>query len=270
LQRYLRIALIYFLAIAPFGACYWRLPPDNFYHAYIQYEPDSQQRLALLSTVLLNDFVALKGAKTDFRIGAYPLQGLRFTRNDSRFDAEYYYRTNLGGKSLPTSLGRVCRDRSSNYSKWLSVVVPVQSVGERYVVADFATSKPLDECDKVILGFVYKNLGRSPDKRTYQAEVMIAPGDAVLLKRVPEEQSGEAPLDFQWSRFLRMIYLSTSAITTTGFGDIVPQTPLARLLVGIEECLGIVLAGLFVSTLFRELNIVRETGLERRRPSNQT
>jgi voltage-gated potassium channel Kch len=38
-------------------------------------------------------------------------------------------------------------------------------------------------------------------------------------------------------------YFSATTITTVGFGDIIPVTPLARALVGIEAVLGLVLAG---------------------------
>jgi hypothetical protein len=52
--------------------------------------------------------------------------------------------------------------------------------------------------------------------------------------------------------FWRMAYFSTTAITTTGFGDIVPITPWARAVVAFESILGIILAGLFVSAVFNE------------------
>jgi Ion channel len=52
--------------------------------------------------------------------------------------------------------------------------------------------------------------------------------------------------------FWRMAYFSTTAITTTGFGDIVPITPWARAVVAFESILGIILAGLFVNAVFNE------------------
>jgi len=36
-------------------------------------------------------------------------------------------------------------------------------------------------------------------------------------------------------------------MTTVGFGDVVPLTPRARLVVGIQAVLGILLAGLFLN-----------------------
>lgn len=45
----------------------------------------------------------------------------------------------------------------------------------------------------------------------------------------------------------RMLYLSAATITTLGYGDVVPLTTRARLLVGIEALLGIALIGFFLN-----------------------
>jgi hypothetical protein len=53
-------------------------------------------------------------------------------------------------------------------------------------------------------------------------------------------------------QFWRMVYFSAITITTLGFGDIVPLTTAARLVVSAESVLGIVLAGLFLNALASE------------------
>jgi hypothetical protein len=45
----------------------------------------------------------------------------------------------------------------------------------------------------------------------------------------------------------RMLYLSAATITTLGYGDVVPLTTRARLLVGMEALLGIALIGFFLN-----------------------
>jgi voltage-gated potassium channel Kch len=55
-----------------------------------------------------------------------------------------------------------------------------------------------------------------------------------------------------WDHFSRMLYLSASTITTLGFGDIVPITATARLLIAMESLMGIVLVGLFLNALSYE------------------
>jgi len=49
--------------------------------------------------------------------------------------------------------------------------------------------------------------------------------------------------------YWRMFYFSAVTITTVGYGDIVPITNLARILISIEAILGVVLIGLFLNSL---------------------
>jgi hypothetical protein len=55
--------------------------------------------------------------------------------------------------------------------------------------------------------------------------------------------------------FLRMLYLSTTTITTLGYGDIVPLTTTARLLIALESILGIILIGAFLNALATEMRV---------------
>jgi len=52
-----------------------------------------------------------------------------------------------------------------------------------------------------------------------------------------------------WGAFGRMLYLSAVTITTLGYGDIVPNSGITRLLVGFQSVLGIVLIGLFINSI---------------------
>lgn len=54
-------------------------------------------------------------------------------------------------------------------------------------------------------------------------------------------------------RFWRMLYLSAITLTTLGYGDIVPLTNPARLLVGFETFLGPILLGVFLTALSAKL-----------------
>jgi hypothetical protein len=54
--------------------------------------------------------------------------------------------------------------------------------------------------------------------------------------------------------FYRMLYFSTITITTVGFGDIVPLTTRARLLVGLEAFLGVLIIGLFLNSLANKIS----------------
>jgi hypothetical protein len=53
--------------------------------------------------------------------------------------------------------------------------------------------------------------------------------------------------------FWRMLYLSSMTITTVGYGDIVPITTRARLLISLEAILGIIIIGLFLNSIGNKL-----------------
>ncbi len=54
--------------------------------------------------------------------------------------------------------------------------------------------------------------------------------------------------------FLRMLYLSAVTISTSGYGDIVPISNIARLVVALESVAGILIAGLFLNSIARQLS----------------
>jgi len=59
-----------------------------------------------------------------------------------------------------------------------------------------------------------------------------------------------SPISFL-DNYSRMFYLSSVTITTSGFGDIVPITNRARMIISIEALLGIIIAGLFLNAINR-------------------
>lgn len=60
--------------------------------------------------------------------------------------------------------------------------------------------------------------------------------------------------------YLRMLYLSSVTITTLGYGDIVPVGPGARFLIALEAFIGIVIGGLFVSSIANWVASMRPNG----------
>ena len=61
-------------------------------------------------------------------------------------------------------------------------------------------------------------------------------------------------------RLIRFFYLSVATATTLGFGDIVPLTDRARLLVAVESILGIGLAGLFLNSALTSRSACQQHG----------
>jgi hypothetical protein len=68
---------------------------------------------------------------------------------------------------------------------------------------------------------------------------------------------------FVGGNFWRMLYFSTITIATIGYGDIIPITPMARILVGSEAFLGLIFAGLFLSSLYDRVKPSVQDGDER-------
>jgi hypothetical protein len=246
------IAAAYFIFMLAFGFGYAAISPEQFYHPYIQYEPDSQQNLSALSSVLVRDFIEPAAAPKLYKVRGFRSPNIQFSRTGSRFDIKYLYPTHLFYEPQTLAAVQVLDNQGPTNSRpiFLNVDVPVQSVGQSDARVSFVAHN-LNRCDMAVLGLVYKDLVIT-GVDTYRADVDITSDDAVLLRSVPLEQSGEAPP--QENRFLRMMHLSASTITTTGFGDIVPLTTLTRSLVLAEECLGIFLAGLFISVIFKRMN----------------
>jgi Ion channel len=109
------------------------------------------------------------------------------------------------------------------------------------------------------IGFVSLPSAESSPADTIVADALL-PETAVLTIGgiVPSPDAESALFDFvdfsngdpnagpTGARVIRMAYFSTVTITTLGFGDILPQSDAARLFVGIESILGVLVSGAFL------------------------
>jgi hypothetical protein len=66
--------------------------------------------------------------------------------------------------------------------------------------------------------------------------------------------------------FLRLLYFSAVTVTSVGFGDIVPLTIRARMLVGLEAVSGLIIIGLFLNSLTEKIQIKKTIKYKRKRP----
>jgi hypothetical protein len=69
--------------------------------------------------------------------------------------------------------------------------------------------------------------------------------------------------------FLRLLYFSAVTVTSVGFGDIVPLTIRARMLVGLEAVSGLIIIGLFLNSLTEKIQIKKTIKYKRRKPSDR-
>lgn len=96
------------------------------------------------------------------------------------------------------------------------------------------------------------------DERFMTGRIDLPKGTKALLRRL--ELASEGFPGPGGGGFSRYIYFSTVIVTTLGFGDIVPMTDRARLLVAFEAILGIVLMGLFLNSVAVKIAGQREDG----------
>jgi hypothetical protein len=83
------------------------------------------------------------------------------------------------------------------------------------------------------------------------SEIYVPLGTALVINRLSAAGEGD-PKDAS-GLFVRMLYFSAITITTLGFGDITPVSSVARIIVGGEAVLGIVLMGLFLNSVAQKL-----------------
>jgi hypothetical protein len=86
--------------------------------------------------------------------------------------------------------------------------------------------------------------------RTAQVPALTGPNfnTQAEIKGLIEESEGWPSARLAHYR-VRMFYLSAITITTTGYGDILPLTALARIRTGVEALLSILWFGLFLYSL---------------------
>jgi hypothetical protein len=98
-------------------------------------------------------------------------------------------------------------------------------------------------------------VGFIPDGDFDSGSLFLTPDQERIVERWESALNGD-PTSAPGTSW-RMLYLSVTVITTLGFGDIVPITTAARLLVSAEAILGVVVIGLFLNALARTFNRAR-------------
>lgn len=81
----------------------------------------------------------------------------------------------------------------------------------------------------------------------FVAHVRVRPELYDKIRRYADASAGHPPpASFG---FVRYLYLSAVTLTTLGFGDMVPLTDRARILITVESIYGVVMAGLFLNAI---------------------
>jgi hypothetical protein len=236
-----------------FAIAYYFMPEDDFYHQTIQFEPATVQHREQFENAINSAFELDKFDITPQHLTVSSNKANNFIyRSDSiSVDLEYYYyrfaRTAEEWSAIEATCGPSEKE-STFYKRSMNVTITTfASVSRTSITVRAKSQRPITECEFEILGLLYKSVEKTD--HGFQAMLDTSSNTQDLLLAVSHEQLGNALREFWFDRATRMLYFSTAAITTTGFGDILPMTPRARLVTALESLLGIVFAGLFINAI---------------------
>ena len=217
-------------------ALIYSLLPGAFFHVYYRREPSSLKGADWILDKLNNSFVydLIEPPITDAYIGS-----LAATDNGFAFDLE------LSGKGANGYQFGMTVPMALNVSTPI-VMVPPES--ERYFALLLRQdSDTIDLFPLTAAGF-YDESGAVQDILNF-LNLGVALGEPDYRKLLDLHAAHSGFPDEVPGGFWRMLYFSVVTITTLGYGDIVPLTNMARLLVGVESALGLTILGLLVSTV---------------------
>jgi hypothetical protein len=242
-------AALYLMCIPLFACVYYFFLPNSFYHSTVQFEYPTMNTTA---------GGILEGIRTSIvkRVGEQPNgKGCGSWRINpgsihvSSLDArEGRIGFTVSGQSSTESIGHAEYYFSDRFSITLNQrMITKPPDGEATVfflpTPEIPTVLPLGAIGNFDLPACL-----FPGDSEFPASFLRAPmalsermrDFAVAVRGFPSKIPGQ---------FWRMAYFSATTITTLGFGDIVPLTTAARIVVSAESVLGIVLMGLFLSAV---------------------
>lgn len=253
LRRWIVIRYLsaYILSILSFALVYYYWLPDQFYHSTIKFEPDTQLAEAQLRQLVQETFRSpgfLDPCGDDWQIDR---SELTLTHIAVEGD-DVHVSTQL----LATRQGLTYfLQPSLRFSLTAQATVAQKTSGGRGAPRDLrlitfenfvllpqnATTQSQIAFERCLLPYRYEGLAGDVVLVSFPRNVFRQlQSYAVAVGGSPSGLPGH---------FWRMLYLSTSTITTTGFGDIVPLTRNARIAVSVEAVVGLVIMGLFINEI---------------------
>jgi Ion channel len=252
---------LYYIASVFFFAIIYTIFPKGFYHATSQYEQNlkidkeyiEKELTSLIKSRLKNrpnpfwldkdnkDYILYKSI--DFK----SVKVNTFSIDSSGFNFKVYVWRGA-------MLGLYDKNRtkwkpSVTVKDWEASLVNAKTEDNykssgRYISLQYENTGVLDRI------FVNHNWFKSNDSRShiYISSNLRRKIDNFrdALDGFPQKSTGD---------FERMFYLSAVTITTLGYGDIVPITPITRILIWIEATSGVFIVGLFFNSLASQINL---------------
>jgi voltage-gated potassium channel Kch len=256
-------AVCYLIAIPVFALSYYIISPD-FHQSTLMAEPNTLK----LKHALMAEFREILSEEASSLLDYHPIDSisiyvLDLTIRDNRalFDTEIRLETDDG--------------ELSTFRCLLGIETPMEvealeladEMDDGLVVLGLDTSGlPACPIDVIETGEVWVPCNDGPPNTdqcritahnlfacygwTKSGPILAMRRSVMFLIRLRHYAIGSAGLSLRVTdSFVRMFYLSCVTITTLGYGDIVPLTTRARLMVSAEAVIGVVIAGLFLITL---------------------
>jgi hypothetical protein len=254
--------LAYVAAILAFALLYTLLPGQHFYAPYAKFEswaiqdskamePEIALSIVRQTNDILRDFPNQRLTSRNTCVSEFRSSDDRHSKFDLYFNVEGKMKNgNSSSYSWVNSKGPGCTEDGYvieiGYRAFLETIN-----GNRFCHSLYYDLTPkLSERDK--RHFIAMNIGpvfgdKFLETSPWLSSMCWDATQEVRFQKLVSAWSGDPSSlsGFGW----RMLYFSAITITTTGFGDIVPLSGIARFLVGLEAVSGWLLAGLFLNAI---------------------
>lgn len=249
----LAYSLLYVLVTLTFATAYWMLP-GQFYHSTAMHEPmlktDEQLIRSGLHRILLEHWRKNHGAEVltldgrDFPVDGLSVYNFEYERGQFKVST-----TILGEQHCAVIPHIIIPARTEEY--WFEEEMSDEHV---MISAKFGElgideyGSPMPQQESAFDSFITLPRG---ENRPIKGMLKIPRSLFDMMSGYADAKEGFAGRTK--GSFWRMLYLSTVTITTVGYGDIVPITPLARTLIAAEAVLGMLVIGLYLNALSQRL-----------------
>jgi hypothetical protein len=246
-----------YLILIPVFALIFTFFADDFYHTTAKYESylkaDEEEILSLLKESIIQSCITkynslqIPASSPFLNWNRMRLYGLKYKDGEFSFaiietDTPSAYRTRPGILRYQFSLLYPRISKDDNSSRMYAVGYENNEIRDLDIISKLLpiNRKYSEEDQSKDMGFIV--LSNLLEKKL-QAWARATAG-------FPAQSSGT---------YWRLLYLSAMTITTVGYGDILPITTRARLVLGGEAVLGIVIIGLFLNALARQSSEDKES-----------
>lgn len=252
-QRPFVYGLIY-LSLIPIFAFVYALLPYHFYHSTAKYEyavlnPKADTILSALERHIKSNYKMTSHIQSDkiLDVESISLNSLKY--EDDKFYVKCCYSEIFKLHETDTIfvMQFACNDLTFNRKSFLKLFDTLSKEQKNYIMI-YNQSQNYKN-DKMQFADKFEEI--------FKIDNLYIP--ALIIDNSLDEKLNEFastiygfPNSFG-DNYWRMFYFSSVTLTTLGFGDIVPVSNVARILISIEAILGVVIIGLFLNSLSKRI-----------------